>query len=207
MLKKCAQESVAEELRSLRIDKPPKHEIQVQREEDASAAASFAAARATQCTLSFAKTLSHARDQAAVSLCRSDSQCELSHICIVWWMGRHCTAACTYWQLMRQREGSCLFRQVVRAKVHIAIDTSDLVEACMGTCNQTRVRVDLPLSVCIPSPTVAFGALGSGCTCTVLECQLALQSAGNVLWLLSQVFARCSLSPQHAWYQCSLPYC
>lgn len=60
-------------------------------------------------------------------------------------------------------------------------DTTDLIDACMGRCNQTRVRVDLAVNVSMPSPTVAFGALGSGCTCTVLQCQLALQTAGKTL--------------------------
>ena len=84
MLKQCAQESVAEELRSLGIEKSPKHERRQKRESDASAAAAFAAARSEQCTLSFAKTLSHARDQAAVALCRSsETQCELSDTSVV----------------------------------------------------------------------------------------------------------------------------
>lgn len=49
----------------------------------------------------------------------------------------------------------------------------------MGRSNQTRVRVDLAMNVSMPSPTVAFGALQSGNTCTVLECLLSLQSAGK----------------------------
>jgi hypothetical protein len=48
----------------------------------------------------------------------------------------------------------------------------------MGRNNKTWIRVDLVVNVSMPSPTVAFGALTSQCTCTVLECQLALQAAG-----------------------------
>jgi hypothetical protein len=73
------------------------------------------------------------------------------------------------------------FREATAANVRVVLDTSDLIEATMGQDNQTWIRVDLVVNVSMPSPTVAFGALTSRCTCTVLECQLALQAAGLLL--------------------------
>lgn len=81
MLKQCAQEAVSEDLDALGITQSPERDRQAQRVAHACTAAAFAAARDTQCNLCLAKTLSWARDQAAIALCKSSaSQCELSNI-------------------------------------------------------------------------------------------------------------------------------
>lgn len=72
MLKKCAKESVSQELGVLGVTQSPKRETQSQRQAHARAAT----AQHTQCNLCLAKTLSWARDQGAAALCKSsESQC------------------------------------------------------------------------------------------------------------------------------------
>lgn len=74
----------------------------------------------------------------------------------------------------------CICRRSELASVKMVIDTSDIVETCIAEDSSSKkIRVDLALNVTMPSPAISFGALNSGSTCTVLECLLALHTAGE----------------------------
>lgn len=70
-LQQCAQESVAEDLRTMGIVQSPKQAARESRLAETQANAAFVSAQKIQCNLCLAKTISWARDQGAAMLCRS----------------------------------------------------------------------------------------------------------------------------------------